>query len=422
MARTKTPRYLQQRYRRWYAALDIPKDVREFFDKKPRFVQSLRTESQTLAEQRVGPIVAQWKRQIEQARKASNDPSSNQFRLAEKWREELSSASEDERENLEFVLEDVVAAQRLPNEKAEQRFVEVLYGETIRTTEKLDAWISTLSEQKQKTLDMKRSDILRFAERFPYTSDVSRKDLRGWIDHLLQEENLSSATVRRIVSACRGYWQYLQHLQLVTDEQDPFSGLSPSKKKVLRASARTKREPFTPAQVVKLWKAAHAKGDAQLGDLIWCAMWTGCRIEEICSLKLAQVEEDKFRIVDGKTNAGWREIPIHPKLKETFQRLANESADGFLLSGLPDNKYGTRSDAIGKRFGRLKKSLGYGSQLVFHSIRKTVITELERAGAPENVVADIVGHEKKTMTYGLYSGGASFENKRDTIIKLSYPV
>ena len=35
--------------------------------------------------------------------------------------------------------------------------------------------------------------------------------------------------------------------------------------------------------------------------------------------------------------------------------------------------------------------------------------------------ADILGHEKKTMTYGLYSGGSSMLVKRMAIEKLSYP-
>ncbi len=39
---------------------------------------------------------------------------------------------------------------------------------------------------------------------------------------------------------------------------------------------------------------------------------------------------------------------------------------------------------------------------------------------PENVVADIVGHEKTTMTYGLYSGGVSIAVTRDPLAKLAY--
>jgi len=92
-----------------------------------------------------------------------------------------------------------------------------------------------------------------------------------------------------------------------------------------------------------------------------------------------------------------------------------------VISGLKPNKYGDRSNAAGKRFGRLKKEHGFGPSHVFHSNRRTVATLLENAGVPENVSADILGHDKPTMTYGLYSGGASLALKREAIEKLRYP-
>lgn len=102
-------------------------------------------------------------------------------------------------------------------------------------------------------------------------------------------------------------------------------------------------------------------------------------------------------------------------------RLIEGSKDGYVLSGLSRNKYGDRSNAIGKRFGHLRTAAGFGPQFVFHSIRKTVVTILENAGASENVVADIVGHEKPRITYGLYSGGATLEVKRAALALLTYP-
>ena len=76
------PRYLEKRRRQWYAILEIPKALRPTFG-KARFKQTLQTESLTVAETRVLPLVHQWKRLIEAAR--SNDGSlaslTNQFRL-----------------------------------------------------------------------------------------------------------------------------------------------------------------------------------------------------------------------------------------------------------------------------------------------------------------------------------------------------
>ena len=102
------------------------------------------------------------------------------------------------------------------------------------------------------------------------------------------------------------------------------------------------------------------------------------------------------------------------------ERLKAESTDGYLMSGLKQNQYGDRADAVGKRFGRLKTNLGFTGVHVFHSIRKTVVTILENEGVTENVTADIVGHEKPRITYGLYSGGATLDVKREALNKVSY--
>ena len=92
----------------------------------------------------------------------------------------------------------------------------------------------------------------------------------------------------------------------------------------------------------------------------------------------------------------------------------------YLLSKLTKNKYGDRSNAIGKRFGRLKTKQNFSSRYVFHSIRKTFTTILENAGIGENLAADIVGHEKPRITFGLFSGGASLDVMKEAIKKVSY--
>ncbi|OGQ57653.1 MAG: hypothetical protein A3J24_09395 [Deltaproteobacteria bacterium RIFCSPLOWO2_02_FULL_53_8] len=68
----------------------------------------------------------------------------------------------------------------------------------------------------------------------------------------------------------------------------------------------------------------------------------------------------------------------------------------------------------------MKTELAYGRSHVFHSIRKTLVTKLENAGVSENLAADIVGHEKPRITFGLYSDGAFLEVMRKAIEQISY--
>lgn len=415
--------YLQKRRRRWYAVLDIPKALRPRLANLPRFVRSLETDSRAVAERRASPIVSAWKKKIADAR---GEPTEDD---AAYWRRALRSAHDAEQRQailtqIEQAAWEVGAANvddvgdNPSNNSDARRFFAEATGQIVAVAEYLDEWLST-SRATAKTQDMQRADVKRFALEFSTTRDVTRPEVRRWVTRLMNDDGLTPKTVQRVLSALRGYWRYLQSIGIVGEDDEPFSKLDVARQNK-RTGPRLVRQPFAPRDVKRLLDNAIQNGDDQLADLIRLGMWTGCRIEELCALKLDQVKANYLTIQDAKTEAGWRDVPVHVKLKPTIARLKKRSGDGYLLSGLTVNKYGDRSNGIGKRFGRLKTELGYGQQLVFHSIRKTVVTILENAGVPENVVADIVGHEKTTMTYGLYSGGVSLSVKRKALAKLSY--
>jgi integrase len=266
---------------------------------------------------------------------------------------------------------------------------------------------------------MKRSSIKVFASAFPYVEDVHRKDVQKWINQRLKDGS-RVATVRRHLSEMRGYWAYLISLQIVEEDVLPLEKLTFPKE---GSGGDEERQLFAPEDVVKMHKAAIEGEDQSLADLIELGMWTGARNESLCGLRVTDVDMKRwsFRVVDDKSAAGRRVVPIHSKLKKTMTRLVQDSSNGYVLSGLTVNKYGDRSNAVGKRFGSLKKRMGFSKAHVFHSIRKTIATLLENANVPENVAADFIGHDKPTMTYGLYSGGASLETKRKALERIKYP-
>ena len=417
------PSYLQKRRRCWYAVLEIPKALRLQFGNKPRFIRSLETDSRTAAERRVMPVIVAWKKEIATAR---NEPVDDD---AAYWRRTLRLAKTEEQrqtilEQIDYAAWDIgainvenIGDQPSSDSKA-QRFHASATGQRVSFTEHLDEWLST-SRATVKTQDMQRSVIKRFAVKFAMVQDVTRPKVRHWITGLMNDDGLSPKTVLRILSALRGYWRYLQSIGVAGEDHEPFRKLDVARRNN-RISPRLARQPFETDDVLKLLDKAIENGDDQLADLIRLAMWSGCRIEEICALRIERVKDDHFSIDDAKTKAGWRDVPIHMELQQTMARLIEDSKDGYVLQGLTVDQYQGRSNGIGHRFGKLKSAMGFGSQHVFHSIRRTFITILENAGVPENVVADIVGHEKTTMTYGLYSGGVSLAVKRDALAKLVY--
>lgn len=415
------PRYLEQRRRRWYAVMDVPKELRDHFG-KPRLVKSLGTESRSEAERLVLPIVAAWKAQVAAIRSGDASQATGLFEKALEWREDYARSRGEERSDLNYLLEE--EAERIARKTPEiaTSFKKVVLGQSYPTLSRLDQWIGTLRDTP-KTQDMKRAIIQRFAERFPFTDAVTRTNVQRWAHRLQQSDGLSVASVNKFLSACRGYWGFLI-LEGVVEEAsaEAFRAVGPKKAAKTKAARSDQRRPFAPSDLIKLLEAAKQAEDRPLGQLIWLGMWTGCRIEELCGLRTAEVQHGCLAVGDAKSEAGDRTVPIHSKLLPLVSHLCATSRDGYLLSGLTFNKYGDRSNAIGKRFGRLKDGLGFGPQHVFHSIRKTVATELQNRLVPEPISADILGHDKPTMTYGLYSGGAHVEVMREALEKLDYPV
>jgi len=197
----------------------------------------------------------------------------------------------------------------------------------------------------------------------------------------------------------------------------PFDGLTLPK---LNKNSPDRRQPFPAGDIAVLLNRALEKNDTELADIIRLAAFTGAREEEICRLRVEDIASSIFLVRGTKTAAAHRQIPIHSALKPTLARLIGRRKKGWLFDGLSEGQHGSRAHYIAHRFSKMKKEMGYPPAMVFHSIRKTVATVLENAGVPENVAAEIVGHDKPTMTYGLYSGGVDLAVKRRAIEKLKY--
>lgn len=218
--------------------------------------------------------------------------------------------------------------------------------------------------------------------------------------------------------ACRYNTPYREQFAA---QPSPFDGHTHGR---VGKAASQSWQPYTPKEVAQLHTAANDKGDTDLADLIVFASYTGCRIEELGRISASTTiftnnQPLAFRVDDSKTAAGIREIPIHPELLPRYQQRLDGSTDGFLFRGKPD-KDGKRLNAIQQRFTKLKRELQFSSQHVFHSFRGTVATQLEQAGANPLVITSILGHRRGSVTFDVYSAGASLEQKKEAISLLSF--
>ena len=413
------PKYLQKRRRQWYAILEIPKNLRQQFG-RPRFIQSLETESLSVAEKKVLPVIVGWRRQIDLARGADIGTDDELLATVMRVRRDTQRANVDGRELAELQMaQEQVAMMVASGDKNDYSgdhtlfdAVSIAHGHTHLLREHIEEFLAS-RDVAPKTTDMQRRDLNLFADKFQYAHDATRLKVIDWVNVTLgAEQNLSLGTRSRMISAARVYWDYLEKNKGLTIPSPLHKVLPPKPKKKTKAMIEAQRKAFRVTDYHKLLASC---ADDTLKDLITLAAYTGCRIEELCILKLENVSDDKVEIVDAKSEAGWRTIPIHPHIAQTIARLVATSTDGYLLSGLTFNKYGNRSNAIGKSFGRLKKQVGYGESYVFHSFRKGFATQLENANIPVNVSARLMGHEVQGQTFGNYSDGLALKGLKEAI-------
>lgn len=301
---------------------------------------------------------------------------------------------------------------------------------SVITTSRIASFEAYQSKTKgiiQKTIDtqVKRLELMKT---WLETSKrgLTQENIASYLDTL----SISIKTKKQYLFAGSSFWKWaIRHdenfKKLHRDQQSPFEKHEFPVSRNKRNNGSTERKAFTPEDVTKLYEAAKAtKNRETLKDLILLGAYTGARIEELCQLQTQDIATEEgiecFYFYDGKTAASERHTPIHPAIRETVEKLIRESTDGFLIKSPAGNKYGNRSDALSKQFGRLKTSSGYNSQYVFHSFRKTVITQLQRADVPGILIASIVGHETGTITFDVYSSGPSPQQKYKAISKIKY--
>ena len=398
----------------WYARLVIPVELRPHFNGKRELKETLRTTDQRVAELKAMKLVGGWKLQFEALR---GSVTATQALAAEFLPHPDGKINPDTKMSDKDYAIEAQADELADNQK--KAFYEVALGRATPTLLYLDKFLKQW-DVEQKTKDMAKTAIKRIEHTFKTLELITIPLIYQMID----EDTNSKATKEKNYGFIRQYFKYLKRMQVIPqDKSNPFEDLD-FKQSKKATNISNKRIAFKAVEVKKLIKAAEDKNDIQLAWLIQIAAYTGARIEELCSLKVSDVIKvdgvNCLNIRDAKTEAGNREVPIHPAITKLIKQLVKESQDDYLLSGLTFNKYGQRSNAIGKRFGYMKTAQGFNKSHVFHCFRNTVATQLENAGIPEGVAADIVGHEKKTITYGLYSGGTSARIKLEAVKMIKY--
>ena len=287
---------------------------------------------------------------------------------------------------------------------------------------------------------------------------ITKKQVRDWRDDIIRVRRHAkpnapfqslltddaSQQVHRKTSA--------KHFQLLVSafnwwvaegyiENSPVGKLTVVVPKSSKAKART---PFTQDELDALFsspiftgcKSANRRttpGPHMIRDgYYWTPLigtLSGMRLGEIVQLGVGDIDADAdipvihVRVDEDlggtvKSDAGWRDVPIHRRLIElgfldfVKARQAKTKA-GRIFEDIPYGSDGSPSAEYSRWFGRRMEALGLKRPgLVFHSFRHTFIDALREASTPGYVLKAIVGHEQSGVTDG-YGQGVTLAQKRE---------
>lgn len=314
------------------------------------------------------------------------------------------------------------------------------------------------SDLAPKTRAERRGNIGRFAEwaaaqKPALTIDlVDRKSAGRYVTEVI--DLMHPQTQKKHLGALRRYWSWLAsrgHVTLPDAAQMesgwPWDGQQARKtgKRAVRGD-REEERPFEDAEVKALLDPNSLPDfnptfAAQIREVLRISLLSGMRLAEVVEIWAADVKEEPggaglvFDIQEGKTEAAARPVPVHPDLLELVRRRLRDEAGKDKPSGvwLFHELQAERNagDTFGKRFYRYRKALGIDdkrddkrrSLVNFHSARRWFATAADRAGQPEGVIKDVMGHvpDKKNVTRRSYIRKSSGAQMRACVEAVRLP-
>lgn len=256
-------------------------------------------------------------------------------------------------------------------------------------------------------------------------SSVTGALAASYVDERLMTGPEAPSTKRHTVSGLAVFWEWLQQRQHVPRGHNPWRGFRVSSKR--QDSHPPKKRPYTDEELLVLFSGEPCYRGMR--DVMALGLLTGARIDEICSLKVAETRWVEgialVRISRSKTEAGCRTLAIsHPVALDVLRRRWHENAppSALLFSELQGGGYDNKlSWGLGQAFRRHRDLRGLSRETDFHSLRRTFITRLENLGVDQVRIARYVGHQIPTLAFKVYSGGSTDNTQRETAKAIRYP-
>ena len=260
-------------------------------------------------------------------------------------------------------------------------------------------------------------------------AEVTREDVRAFRDH--RGETLRASTLNiKVMSRLVSFFNHCREEGWVA--KLPTNGLRVRDP----ISNRDRRRTFTLPELQRVFGpgwSQYCDGDDHKFHCGRLLLATGARAEEIAQLRVEDVRIDKrlvsIRITDDhkeqrlKNAASRRTVPLHSAVAPSFRRYVRKverESNEWVFHRWTRTSTQPRSSPIVTTFGAyLRKKCGIEDRrVVLHSLRHTVKQQLQEVGAPDSLIADLLGHVGQGETHCTYGGAATTERMSEWVERL----
>ena len=230
--------------------------------------------------------------------------------------------------------------------------------------------------------------------------NMRMKDIRPiHMESTISDAQVGDSTKARMKSLFNLLFRYALKNEIVDKD---YAALCDS---VKRPERKIERIPFSDDELKLLWNNL----DFPFVDMILIGIYTGFRPQELCLIKLENINLSSASIMGGmKTEAGTdRIVPIHKKIYSLVEKNVSKARNlgsEFLFND-PNGQQGINItyDKYRGRYKKVISALNLNSKHRPHDTRHTFITRWKLQKLDDNILSLIVGHALVGIAENVYT-------------------
>lgn len=242
-------------------------------------------------------------------------------------------------------------------------------------------------------------DFQKWLGRQSKPKDVSTTSLKGYLDDMVGQRQLTTATVRRRLACLRSFFSFLSELG---ETSNPFEGWRlklPRRKQLPRSLSRKEAHSLLTA-LTSFSRKYDGEAVITFSMIIRLMISTGLRVGEVCRLGTEDIAPDGSLIrIRGKGSKERIAYIIDARLAEGLQQLIRRRVESG-LSALFINRCGAplRPQSVRLALRSFAQTAGLARRITPHMLRHTAATLLIETGVDIRFVQRLLGHSSIATT------------------------